>query len=109
MLGDGLVTGRFRGLARMEEDVRLLEHAAALQGAYMAVLQRVLVRVLLELAGARGARAVLGALREGTEEVHAQAEKLATRGHREALNELLGRFGDLSRQAGPEGSDPQEP
>ncbi len=81
-----------------------LERAAALQGAFMKVLQRVIVRFAAELSKQGAAEAVERAMIEGAQELTAEAARLKSAGYAETLAGMLDRFEGLKQELKQAGS-----
>lgn len=79
-----------------QADVDLLARALALQGAFVAILQRVLIRVVARLA-VQDRELLLKVTQDGARELEAQSKRLAGAGYRDVLQDLLHRF-DVMRE-----------
>lgn len=79
----------------LRADVDLLGRAVALQGAYMAVLQRVVVRLAVAVALYGRGDDVERAMRDGAEQLDRERSRLAEAGYGEVLDDLLAKFGRL--------------
>jgi hypothetical protein len=90
-----------------KQGMELLSRALALQGAYMAVLQRVLVRIAAGQAKLGAAEDVAKAMADGALQLKTESKKLASAGYREVITDFLKRFDGLREELAAQ--SPEDP